>query len=146
MSDFHLVKNVKKTLVQAPLAVAASTSRASAHVDMANFDGVEFTGTLGTYASTANAALKVQVSTSTTSWADLSGATASSTASKADGLLIIDVPRPRQRYVRTFLTHTTTGGEYGGTVASQYGARKLPVSHASTTLAAAAVLTVPQTT
>jgi len=145
MSDFHLSRNVKKTLCQAPLA-AASTGRAGAAVDMANWDGVEFAGSLGTYGTTSFATLKAQVSTSTTSWTDLTGATASSTAGVDDKLLIVDVFRPRQRYVRPFLTQHGTGGEYGGTIASQYGARKLPVTHASTTLAAAAVLTVPQTT
>jgi len=134
----------KDTLVQAPLT-AAGTDPASSYVDMQNFDTVVFRGILGTVVSTGKITLAAWGSSSTGSTGTaISGATITTTAGKSDAELKIEVSRPRDRYVKTHLTRSTSSAEYGGTIASQGLGRKEPVTDATNVLTR--VLKVPQTT
>jgi len=141
----NLSKDTKFTGVQAPLA-SGGTDLASTYVDMSAFDGVIFCGYLGTAGATDVATLAAWGSTSTGSTGTaISGATVSSSAGEDDKLFLLDISRPRTRYVKTHITRSAAV-EYGGTIAQQYGPRYRPTTHTAATLAAAAVLKVPQTT
>lgn len=147
----NISKNVKVTMVQAPVADGTASVGAGNLVDMQNFDSVMFLGIVGTQSATDVSTLKVQTAAATSgAWSDFTGATIASTAGGDDGFFGIDVPRPQARYVRSFLTNDT-GTEYGGTLAIQYGARKMPTTHGTSTQistgnALPIVLSVKQTT
>ncbi len=141
----NLSTEIAATGVQAPLA-SGGTDVASTYVDMQAFDGVLFTGYLGTAGSTDVAVLKAVGSTSTASTGTaITGATMTSTAGESDKLMILDIYRPRERFVKTKITRSAAV-EYGGTIAQQYGPAVKPTVHLATTLVSASVLVVPQTT
>jgi hypothetical protein len=135
----NLSKNVKVTLVQAPLA-DGQTDPDSAAVDMQGFEGVLFIGIVGTVTGAGKAALKAAQSSDNLNFNDLSGVVAAGAAGGSDKFLVLDVYRPLERYVRTTLTRSDANSIYGGTIAIQYGAHKRPTAHDAATLAAAAVL------
>jgi hypothetical protein len=76
----NLSKNVKVTLVQAPLA-DGQTDPDSAAVDMEGFEGVMFVGVLGTVTDGGTAALKAAQSSDKVNFNDLSGVVATGDAS-----------------------------------------------------------------
>ncbi len=143
----NLTTSTKVTLVQAPLATgSASTGLMSSVIDTQNHHGCMFVGTLGTAATTDLATLAVyESSASAGTYAALSGMTASSSANEDDKVFIVDVSKPCKRYLKARLVRTANV-EYGGTVAIQYEPDSKPTTHASSTLASAAVLGVSPTT
>jgi len=78
--DYNQLKATKSILVQAPIAAGSTVCKGSAAVDCANFESCLFSHIIGTMGSTCAVVAKIQDSTSTTAWTDLSGATQSSTA------------------------------------------------------------------
>ena len=62
--------------------------------------------------------------------ADLNG-TLIGPPSDADGnkLLVLDVHRPREQYVRLVMDQGTANAAIDGVIAIQYGARSLPTTH-----------------
>lgn len=141
----NLSRDLAFDMVQAPLA-SGGTDVASRFVDMQAFDGVVFTGYLGTAGSTDVATLKAVGSTSTGSTGTaITGATMTSTAGESDKMMVLDIFRPRQRYVKTKITRSAAV-EYGGTGAYQYAPFVKPTVSRTAALVAAVDLTVPQTT
>jgi len=135
----NLSKNVKVTLVQAPLADGQTDPDSSA-VDMQGFEGVMFVGIVGTVTGSGTASLKAAQSSDNSNFSDLSGVVATGAAGGSDKFLVLDVYKPLERYVRTTLTRAVANSIYGGTIAIQYGAHKRPTVHDAATLAAAAIL------
>ena len=130
-----LLNDVKITVVSAA-AAAAQTAIESDILDMAGYEGVLFLAMLGDVADTCVLGLAAQQNTanSGTGMATLSGSsTFTAGATSADSkVLALDVYRPRERYVRAYLTRTTANAVIGGIIAIQYGAAKKPTSqHAS---------------
>lgn len=130
-----LLNDVKVTVVEAA-AVAAQTAVESDILDMSGYEGVLFLAMLGDVTTTSVLTLACQQNTanSTSGMATLAGsATFTAGASDADSkVLALDVYRPRERYVRAYLTRTTADAVVGGIIAIQYGATKKPVTpHAS---------------
>lgn len=132
-----LLSGVKITRVLVDTA-AGKAATASDILDMSGFDGVLFIAKLGDVADTSVVTLAAQQNTanSTSGMATLSGSvTYTAGASDADDdLLVLDVHRPRERYVRAVLTSATANAEKNGIIAIQYGASKLPVTQGSTVL------------
>lgn len=130
-----LLNDVKVTVVEAA-AVAATTALDSDILDMSGYEGVLFLAMLGDVSDTSVLTLAAQQNTanSTSGMATLSGtATFTAGATDADSkVLALDVYRPRERYVRAYLTRTAANAVVGGVIAIQYGAGKRPVTpHAS---------------
>ena len=141
-------KGVKCTLVQAPLA-SGTSDPASNYVDMSGYEGVCFVGLVGTAGTGATATLTVQDCTASTgTFANMSTGSAqvATTGGLDDKFLMVDVYRPRARYVKTKLTRGTSNVEYGGTIALQYGARKEVVTQSTSTIGVAAAFYHEQTT
>ena len=73
-----------------------------------------------------------QCDTSGGTYAALSGAVATATSAANDDLnshlLIVDVHRPRERYLKATLTSATANIAFGETVAICYGAHKAPIT------------------
>lgn len=141
----NLGKEVKQILIQAPLA-SGSSDPTSTVVDMQGFEGCLFTGLVGTVGSTDVATLKISESSSSGgSYNDLSGITASTTAGNSDTMLIIDVYKPKDRFLQATITRSGVV-EYGGTVATQYLPSKSPTAHDSSTLGATMIFGVTPST
>lgn len=142
----NLSKNTKVTMIQAPL-VAGATDPLSSSIDMSGYEGCLFIGNWGTATGGATGSLQVQTAASTTAtFVDLTGAVVASTGGGSDGYGLVDVYQPQKRYLKTQITRATSNLEWGGTLAIQYGAKKVPSVHSSTTNVATEVLTVSPAT
>lgn len=128
----------KNIAVTRPLnSVAAGTSnQTSSAVDMQGYDGCVFIAHLGTLTATQVTSLKVQSSTddgSTDAYADITGS-ATSAAADADSnkMLIVDVFRPAERYLKAVVVRGTANAVIDGVTAIRYRGRKAPISQSST--------------
>ena len=130
----NLVKNVSIREVCAPVAAGSSIDQNSDRIDMANWDGVVFITPITDSVATGVALMTIEQNTadSDTGMAALSGATATATSATNDDLnntlLVVDIYRPRERYVQAVLTSTTANIAFGNTIAILYKGRKGPVS------------------
>lgn len=131
--------------VGAPVAAANNTDSNSDRIDMAGYDGVMFIATVTDSVATGVATLKVEQNTtdSDTGMAALAGATAAATCVVNDDIndkvLIVDVYRPRERYVQAVRTSSAANIAFGPVVAILYGPNTKPVADHSTVLASAVV-------
>jgi uncharacterized membrane protein YebE (DUF533 family) len=134
-----LSEEIKFTLVQAAIA-DGQTDPDSSSVDMEGFDGVMFVGICGTITGSGTITMAAEQSADDSTFNALTGASAVATAAAdSDKLLVLDIDKPLDRYVRTALTRAVANSVYGGTVAIQYKARGKPTATAAAQLAAAIV-------
>lgn len=130
----QLTQNEKIEEVNAPVAAGSSIDDNSDILDMQGWDGVVFIVPITDSAATGVAALTVEQNTanSDTGMAALSGAQATATCAVNDDLndtlLIVDVYKPRERYVQGVVTSTTANIAFGNTIAIRYKGKKLPVA------------------
>ncbi len=139
--DNNLLKNVKVTRVKN--AVAAGTAEVdSSIIDMTGFDGVMFAILLGAVVDAANLNAKAQSNAlnQTGGMADISGAatgvTALTSAANGNTVVLLDVYRPPNEFVRAVLLPTTQNVAFDGVLAIQYKAHKKPTIHDATTVMA----------
>lgn len=137
MTNPTLLSNVKISRVLVD-TVAGQAATAGDILDMAGFEGVLFIAKLGDVTATSVVTLQAQQNTanSTSGMATLAGSvTYTAAASDADDdLLVLDVYRPRERYVRPLLTSATADAVKNGIIAIQYGAAKAPITQPATVL------------
>lgn len=142
----NLLKNVKIQEVLAPVAAADDTDENSDRLDMQNHEGVIFIVPITDSVATGVATLTIEQNTadSDTGMAALSGATATATSAANDDLnntlLIVDVYRPRERYVQGVITSATADIAFGNMIAIQYGPKKAPVSQPTSVQASTQVI------
>lgn len=132
-----LLKDVKVSRVL--VAQADGTGTQSGDIlDMEGWEGVMFIAKFDDVDDTAVLTLQAQqnIVNSGTGMATLSGnATFTAGATDADNdLLVLDVYRPRERYVRPQVVIATANAITSGITAIQYGPRKSPVTQPSTVL------------
>ena len=129
----NLAQNVKIT--RALNAVAAGqTAQNGAVIDMANFEGVVFLAAFGALDAGAVTGLKAQqgLQANLSDAADLAGAALAIADTADNKLLVLDVFRPAERYVRAVVTRGTADAVIDGVIAIQYGARVLPATQDAT--------------
>jgi hypothetical protein len=130
----NLLNEVSIREVGAPVALASNTDQNSDRIDMANWEGVLFIVPITDSVATGVATLKVEENTadSDTGMAALSGAQATATSVENDDLnnqlLVVDVYKPRERYVQAVITSGTANIAFGNTLAILYRGRKRPVT------------------
>lgn len=133
----NLLNNVKVARVLAAVAAGQATSYSDI-LDMKGFQGVVFIAKLGDVAAGSVLTLAAQQNSanSETGMATLEGSvTHTATSTDADdNLLILDVVRPNERYVRAALTSATADAAKSGILAIQYGAKEVPITQGSTVL------------
>jgi hypothetical protein len=140
-----LYQDVDIREVGAPIAAGSSIDGNSDRIDMAGYEGVIFVAPITDSADTGVATLTVEQNSadSDSGMAALSGAVATATSGANDDLngqlLIVEVHRPRERYVQAVRTSGVANIAYGTVTAILYGARKKPISDHSTVLASATV-------
>lgn len=141
----NLLTSVSIREVGAPIANALNTDSNSDRIDMANWDGVLFIAPIEDSANTGVATLTVEQNTadSDSGMAALSGAAATKTDAGGDALngklLVVDVYRPRERYVQAVRTSTVANIAFGTLIAILYKGRKFPVAEHATILDAVLV-------
>ena len=129
-----MLNDVKIQEVGAPVAAAANTDQNSDRLDMQGWDGVIFIVPITDSVATGVAKLQVEQNTSDsdTGMAALSGAAATITSAVDDDvndtLLVVDVYKPRERYVQGVITSATQNIAFGNTIAIQYRGIKMPVT------------------
>lgn len=131
--------------VGAPVAAGSSIDDNSDRIDMAGYEGVIFVAPVTDSVATGVATLTVEQNSadSDTGMAALSGASATATCAVNDDLndqlMIVEVHRPRERYVQAVRSSATANIAFGTITAILYGARKMPVSDHATVLDSATV-------
>lgn len=135
--------NFEKVSRPVNATAAGTTAINGTGYDMQDFEGIVFICAMGTLTATQVTSLKAQGSADNSVWADISGAT---TAAAADGdsnkVLLLDVYRPQQRYVRPVVNRATANAVIDGVVAIQYGPKKAPTTQSSDVSQSAGVLGV----
>lgn len=135
----NLGKSVKFDIIQIGIA-AGQTDPDSDSVDMANFESVLLIGIIGVQTATGVAVLTAEGSTDDSTFAAITGAVVTAPANSDDKLLMIDLVKPLDRYIRTSLALTVDNTTWGGTLAMQYNGRKPPFTHADLAVAMATVI------
>lgn len=113
-------------------AVAAGTTvQNGTGVDMSGYDGVLFVLTVGTLTATQVTALKAQQSSddgSADTYADIEGSLVGPLGDDDDNdMLVLDVFRPEEQYVRPVVNRATANAVIDGVIAIRYKAKDLPV-------------------
>ena len=135
----QLSKDVKVIRVMNAVAAGTTDQNGSA-VDMQNFEGVVFIASLGALTATQVTQMKAQQSSdngSPDTFADLTGTLTAAMADDDDNqCIVLDIYRPRERYVRPVLLRGTANAVIDGITAIQYGPRKKPTTHDAATVQA----------
>ena len=140
----NLLRNVKITRISADGAGSASATPTKATiVDMLGFESVMFVAAMGNVLDTSEVALKVAGSDANDTatmvlLAGSAGGTASATTYD-DKLVVLDVVKPRQRYLEAQIFHVTADGPFDGIFAIQYNGRDKPVTQGSTVVASSTI-------
>jgi len=137
----NFLTSVKIDHVNSPITAASSTDDNSEILDMSGFEGVVFITPITDSAETGVAALTVEQNTinSDTGMAAVAGGSAVATSAGDDDLnnrlLIVDVYKPLERYVQGVLTSAVANIAFGDTIAIRYGARSLPQTQGTASVA-----------
>jgi hypothetical protein len=131
----NLMKNTKLTRVSNAVA-AGTTDINSSEIDMQNFEGVVFIVAFGTITASAVTSIKAQQDTATgmASAADLEGTGVTVADDDDNQLFWLDIFRPQERFVRCVVDRATQNAVVDGIWAVQYGPKKKPTTHDSTTV------------
>lgn len=145
----NLLNKISVQYVDDAVTAANNTDSDSAGVDTQGYEGVIFMVPIVDSVATGVATLTISQNTSnsTSGMAALSGAVATATSATNDDLngkmLIVDVYRPRERYLFSTITSATANIAFGATIAIPYGAHKQPVTQLTAEVADSAVVTSP---
>lgn len=117
-------------------AVAAGTSdQLSSALDMQGFDGVVFLTSFGTITAGAVTSVEVhQCDTSGGTYAALTGTSITVADDDDNQVVVHDIYRPRERYLKVNIDRGTQNAVIDGVTAIQYGARVQPTTNDSTTV------------
>jgi hypothetical protein len=139
MSIRNMLKDTKTVKVSNGSA-AAQTEVDSSIIDMAGFNAVRFIVDLGTVTDASVLTAQVQDNSinSSSGMADVTGAVATFTASTSSNkVMIVDVVRPVQRYLRLKFTRTAQDAAVNTILADLYQADNVPVTLDASVLASA---------
>lgn len=143
-----LLKNAKFFVIASPVVAGSSIDDDSASVDMSGFENCCFMTTITDSVATGVATVAVEQSTASGSgFAALSGAVATATSSTNDDLndtlLIVDVIKPQERYLRVNRTSATANIAYGDVIAVLYNGKKVPVTQLAAEVSGSATAVSP---
>lgn len=129
-----LIKNCKIMEVGAPVAAGSSIDDNSDRIDMSLWEGVAFICPVTDSVATGVATVTIEENTadSDTGMSALSGAVATATCAVNDDLndqvLVIDVQKPRARYIQAVRTSATANIAFGNVIAILYNGKKFPIT------------------
>lgn len=134
----QLTNEVKTIVAHAPVAAGATDVTDATVIDMQNFEGCRFIVVFGALTAGAVTGIRVQQAaaktsdTALTSGADLEGSAVSIADSEDGKALIVDVYKPRERYLQVQIDRATQNAVVEAVIAEQYGPRKHPVTKDAT--------------
>lgn len=140
-----LLQDILASVAGVAVVAGATIDSNGSRLDMAGYEGVMFLQVIDDSVATGVATLKVEQNTadSDSGMAALAGAVAEATCTVNDDLngklLLVDVYRPRERYVQAVRTSLTANIAFGQLIAIRYGTRKLPVASDASVAASASV-------
>lgn len=112
--------------------VAGTTDQNGTGVNMAGYDGVLFIALLGALTANQVTQLKAQQSSddgSSDTYADIEGSQTAAMGDDDDNdMLVLDIYRPEEGYVRPVLERGTANAVIDGIIAIRYKARDLPIT------------------
>lgn len=117
--------------------VAGTSDQTSSAIDVAGYDGVKIYTLFGAITSGAVTSVKVQQSSdngSVDTYADLEGSSITVADDDDDQVVVHDIYRPRERYLKVVIDRGTQNAVIDGIIAVLYGARKLPPTNDATTV------------
>ncbi len=145
----NLLNSIKWDYVAAAVSAGSSIDDDSGIVDTAGYDGCLFITTITDSAQTGVATMTIEQNTanSASGMAALAGAAATATSAANDDLngkvLLVDVYRPRERYLRANRVSATANIAYGECHAILYSGAKMPITQATADVADSVVVTSP---
>jgi hypothetical protein len=102
---------------------------------MKGFESVTFVVAIGAIVSTGTVTVKAQQSADNSSFADLEGTAIAYTDADDNKLAVLEITKPRERYVRAVVTTATANGTIDSVVAIQTAANEEPTTNGSTVVA-----------
>lgn len=136
----QLTSNIDIREVFAPVAAANNTDQNTDRIDMQGWDGVVFIVPITDSVQGGVATMTGEENTvdSDTGMTALTGAVATATSAGNDDLndklLVLDIYKPRERYVQAAVTSATQNIAFGNGIALLYKGDKLPPSEHTTIL------------
>lgn len=128
-------------------AVAAGTSdQTSSVIDMQGFDGVKVYTSFGAITSGAATSVKMQQSSDnggSDTYADLAGSAVTVADDDDNQVVVHDIYRPRERYLKVVVDRGTQNAVIDGIVAVLYHASVQPTTDDSSTVVSRKVLVSP---
>lgn len=129
---------ISEKVIRVMNAVAAGTSdQTSSVIDTLGFDGVKIYSAFGTITSGAVTSVKVQQSSddgSADTYADLEGTSVTVADDDDNQVVVHDIYRPRERYLKVVIDRGTQNAVIDGVIAVLYGARVQPVTNDASTV------------
>lgn len=128
-----LTNKVLTVRAKAPVA-AGQTAQTSSWIDTAGYEGIRFIVGMGSITSGAATSAKVQQSTDSggSGAADLEGTSITIADTGDNKLYILEVVRPRERYLACVVSRATQDSVIDLIIAELYGPKKLPVTQDAT--------------
>lgn len=129
-------KDSKVTRLSNAVAAGATDVNGSS-VDMQNYENVTFIAMLGALTLNQVTQMKAQQSDDNSTFNDLLGTQTPAMADNDDNqCIILEIAKPRERYVRPVLERATANAVIDGIIAIQTGPLKKPTTHDATTVQA----------
>lgn len=131
--------NTEKVIRVMNAVAAGQTAQTSSAIDTAGYEGVKIYSMFGTITSGAATSVKVQQSSddaSADAYADLAGSSVTVADDDDNQVVVHDIYRPRERYLKVVISRATQNAVIDGIVAVLYGADKMPTTDDTTTVVA----------
>lgn len=134
-SHNSMLSNVQTILHSTAVAAGTTTVTPSAGVDTQDCEGVQFTVAMGAIVAGAATSIEVHQSSddgAVDTYTAITGTKVTIADDGDDKVYIVDVRRPRERYVKCIVNRATQNSTVNAIVAQRYGVSKVPISqHAS---------------
>lgn len=131
--------NTEKVIRVLNAVAAGQTTQTSSAIDTAGYDGVKIYSMFGAITAGAVTSVKIQQSSddgSADAYADLAGSSISVADDDDNQVVVHDIYRPRDRYLKAVISRATQNAVIDGIVAVLYCADKMPTTDDTTTVVA----------
>lgn len=131
--------NTEKAIRVMNGVVAGTTDQTSSAIDTQGYEGVKIYTALGAITSGAVTSVKVQQSSddaAADAYADLTGTSVTVADDDDNQVVVHDIYRPRERYLKVVIDRGTQNAVIDGIIAVLYGADKMPTTDDTSTVVA----------
>lgn len=138
--------NQEKTIRVLNAQAAGTSDLTSSAIDTAGWDGVKIYTAFGTITAGAVTSVKLQQSSDdgvADAYADLVGSSVPVADSRSNDVVVHDIYRPKERYIKAVIDRGTQNAVVDGVWAVLYTNRKQPTTDDSATVVARKVLISP---